>query len=428
MKKKIFFQKCNFNYIFFLLYILVFFLNSYIGFDNYPDKFKKIDPKDMKYYYLPLQILHLYTVNLSNFLAIIPYLIRKRLLRKKEEKIEEEKAENKEEKDSPLIYNDNKFEESEKKKRKYKMLCIIVGVLDFLQKFSFVLFNLIFREEEFKIYPFSCVAPFAIVIQFVCSYFILKIHFYKLQYFSLFLNLGIFIIILIIDIINIVECDSFNPNTFYIYAMYIIFLSIELSYGKTIILEGFISVYLLMIIKGVVVLVFVIIFSLIVLLTDKEKNIFKGIGYFFRYYIWLIFVNIITHFLEDLFIWLIVDRFSPNYNPFAIIFQDVSFIIIDAITKTEYKIMGWDLYVRIALYVISFIGIMIHNEIVVINLCNLGSDTKYFLDIKVQKEEIFAKADDPEILKRFETLDEIEEKSEENENAINNEKNNSSVD
>ena len=40
MQRKIFFQKCNFNYIFFVLYILVFFLNIYIGFDNYLEKFE----------------------------------------------------------------------------------------------------------------------------------------------------------------------------------------------------------------------------------------------------------------------------------------------------------------------------------------------------------------------------------------------------
>ena len=122
----------------------------------------------------------------------------------------------------------------------------------------------------------------------------------------------------------------------------------------------------------------------------------------------MIFVNIVSHFLEDLFIWLIIDRFSPNYNPIAIIFQEVSFIIADAIMGAKYDIMGWDLYVRIVLYIISFIGIIIHNEIVVINICNLGSDTKYFLDIKVETEELFAKTDDPEILKRFETLEEME--------------------
>ena len=88
-------------------------------------------------------------------------------------------------------------------------------------------------------------------------------------------------LVLVIDIINSIKGENrkqqFDPNTFYIYPLYIIFLSTELSYGKIVILEGFISVYLLMIIKGAIALVFVLIFSLIVYIADKENNIFKGI-------------------------------------------------------------------------------------------------------------------------------------------------------
>ena len=71
----------------------------------------------------------------------------------------------------------------------------------------------------------------------------------------------------------------------------------------------------------------------------------------------------------------------------------------------RYKIMGWDLYFRISLFVVSFIGVMIHDEIVVINICNLGSDTKYFLDIKFENEELFAHTDNPEIIKRYESME-----------------------
>ena len=426
MGKKIFFQKCNFNYIFFVFYMVFFFLNTYIGYDNYPEKFPEVEAGNDNYY-LPLQILHLYTTNLSNFLAIIPYFIRKRIIRKKEENIEDSKTEDKKEKDDDLslIYNDNKYVQSEQKKKKFRILCIVVGILDFLQRFPFVLFNLIFENTPFEVYPFSCFAPFAIALQFVCCYYILKIHFYKLQYLSLFLNIGIFIIILIIDIVysipkNILK-PRFDPNLFYIYPLNIIFHSFELSFGKKVILEGFVSVYLLMIIKGSITLVFVIIFSLIILIAKKE--IFSNMEIFFTKYIWLIFVNIITHFLEDLFLWLIIDRFSPNYNPFAIIFQEVSFCILDAISGTLKT--SWDFYVRIFLYLISTIGVIIHNELVVINICELGSDTKYFLDKKFNEEGMFAKADNRKALKKFLTIEEMETKNEENEDSTNDERNNS---
>ena len=69
---------------------------------------------------------------------------------------------------------------------------------------------------------------------------------------------------------------------------------------------------------------------------------------------------------------------------------------------------------RIFLYVISTIGVLIHNEIVVINICNLGSDTKYFLDLKVQSEERYSKTDDPEVMKQYESFSENGQVNEEN--------------
>ena len=61
---------------------------------------------------------------------------------------------------------------------------------------------------------------------------------------------------------------------------------------------------------------------------------------------------------------------------------------------------------------------MIHNEIMVINICNLSSDTKYFLDLKFEIEELYTNTDDPEINKRYETLNEIEIENENKDNII----------
>ena len=92
---------------------------------------------------------------------------------------------------------------------------------------------------------------------------------------------------------------------------------------------------------------------------------------------------------------------------------------MNAITgSAHFTIMGWDLYFRIFLYVISTIGVLIHNEIVVINICNLGSDTKYFLDLEVESEELFSSTNNPDVLKRYETLEEMKSKDEENISSV----------
>jgi hypothetical protein len=199
MSKKIIFQKCNINNIYFLFYAIISFINIFIEYN-----FKLFEEGSNKnILYLPVKILlDIYIQNLSDFLAIIPHLIRKRLLKKKQEKISSVEIEGtKDSEDSKLIYNDKNISITNKKKKTILLYCIIVGILDFFEKFALILYFIIFTDNEFDVYTFSCVVPFEIICQFICSFIILKIHFYKLQYFSLFLNLGIFIIILIIDII-----------------------------------------------------------------------------------------------------------------------------------------------------------------------------------------------------------------------------------
>ena len=407
MGKKIIFQKCHFNNIYFLFYIIMDFVNQFIEYKLEPDN-NEIKGATTNYY-LPLQILiNFYIHNLSDFFAIIPFFIRKKLLKKKEKNNNIETEDNKNINDIELIYNNEREVIVDTKKKSVTLYCIFIAILDFLQKFPLVLFNIIYPDEDIGSYPFSCYAPFETVLQFICSYIILKIHFYKLQYFSLFLNLGIFIIILTIDLINILKFHSFEGKSYFFFGVNIIFYSIEYSFVKKMLLYGFISIYLFMIIKGAFLLILVLLFSLIMFFVKKE--IFSRFLFFLTNmkYIMLIIAKIISNFFLNLFLWIIIDRYSPNYYPFVLIFDQCFFLLFEKIFNSPgYKTMGWDLYFRIFLHVIAAIGVLIHNEIVVINICNLGSDTKYFLDVKVESEELFAKTNDPEIMKRFETINEL---------------------
>ena len=176
----------------------MFLANLFIESYNYtPDSEIEVSEKDI--IYLSLQILKLYISNLSDFIAII--------LMKKEENIkakdinsETNEIENSE--SLTLIYTDTKFFETNKRKKKVIYYSIVIAIFDFLYRFSFILYNIIFPNKLTATYTFSSETPFEIFFQFICSYFILKVHFYKLQYFSLFLNLFIFIIILTIDIVD----------------------------------------------------------------------------------------------------------------------------------------------------------------------------------------------------------------------------------
>ena len=198
MAEKIIFQKCNFNNIYFLLYIIMFLINLFIESYNFPID-SKMDISENDTINLSTQILKLYISNLSDFIAVIPYFIRKKLLRKREENIKsdiinskENEIENSE--SLSLIYTDTKMIETDKRKKKIIYYSIIIALFDFLYRFSLILYNIFYPNIKTVTYTFSSETPFEIFFQFICSYFILKVHFYKLQYFSLFLNLFIFII------------------------------------------------------------------------------------------------------------------------------------------------------------------------------------------------------------------------------------------
>ena len=116
MNRKIIFQKCNFNYIYFLFYTIMYIVNIIIEKYIYPDEIYN-DESEFANFAIPSEILFdLYIPNISDLIAIIPYFIRKRLIKKEENIITDEQS-----KDSELIYHN--FEKAiTSKKNNYNKL------------------------------------------------------------------------------------------------------------------------------------------------------------------------------------------------------------------------------------------------------------------------------------------------------------------
>ena len=125
MKKKIIFQGCNFNYIYFLLYIIAYIIMLIIDYYLDPKKFIKSEEINFKNY-ISKEIIDIYSFNLSDFIAIIPYFIRKKLsqsnneIKNEEKNNTDENDENNEHKEhEELIYNETKLSETKNKKKNY---------------------------------------------------------------------------------------------------------------------------------------------------------------------------------------------------------------------------------------------------------------------------------------------------------------------
>ena len=414
MDRKIIFQKCNFNYIYFLFYILTSISMNII--DNYLDpELVREGAKQTDYDYINKQILEVYTFIISDFFALIPYFISKKLTISKnknnnnERSIDNESSEKTEDKEQlQLIYNDFIQTEYMKRRKTIIFYLIIIASFDFLKDFVFVLYYSIFYHKDYAMFPFSFCPILDIILQFIFSYLILKTHFYKLQKCTLYLNICILVIISIFDILDIHSLKLTDTPIYFFFPFHLIFYSLTYVFGKKIITYGYVSIYLIIIMKGVIKFIIIIVFSLSVFIFQKELFIAFGI-YFKKLYVLLIIAKIFSNFFSELFVWIIVDRFSPNHTPLIILGDELCLLISDLMgDKPNFNEMGWFKYIRIVLYIISFIGVIIHNEIVVINICGLASDTKYFLDMMAKNEEEYIKADNPDILKRFETLEMID--------------------
>ena len=424
--KVIIFRKCNLNYIYFLLYtisyIIILVIEDFLVLDE--DFKNRENQKKTHYYELSLEILNLYIANISNFIAIIPYFIRKKLLginndnKEKEINLDRKSTKMSENKEQiELIYNDFAQYESEKRKKILMFYVFLVAAFDFLKDFSLIFFYIVFPKDKFHYAPFNGYVILDIILQFISSYLILKIHFYKLQYCSLYLNVAIFFSILIFDLLDIFVSKKIQGKIYIIYPFYIISYCLGYVYGKKVIILGYMSIYLIIICKGVIKIILVAIFSSIVLIV--KIDVFIDLGQYFSEtkFILLIIAKVIANFFNDLFFWLIIDRFSPNYTPLILLVEEVCNFVEDLITKGVFKDMPPYKYVRILLYIISFIGVIIHNEIVVINICGLGSDTKYFLEHILKDEEEFSCSDNPNILKRYDSFIEMNYQNLNNENT-----------
>ena len=78
MNKKVIFQKCNINYIYFLLYLISYALTFVIGSFVDKDEFLKADyiNKEDNHFYLSYKLFQIYISNISDFMSIIPLFIR----------------------------------------------------------------------------------------------------------------------------------------------------------------------------------------------------------------------------------------------------------------------------------------------------------------------------------------------------------------
>ena len=388
MKKKFLFPKCEWKYLLFLFFFIFSFLQNAII------RWISWGAKDVAQPFL-----NTYLFNISDYLAVIPFIIIK--IRSKRMTKENMLALQLTIKSALTNSTSNTID---KKRTFFFWLVVSVGIFDFLSHVSSLAFYLVFGKNDRPLSEnnLSSMLIFNTIVIYVASRLILKTYFYRHHYFSFILNVFCIIILLSLDIYNTIvqkkETDSSNMIFFYFAKkiLTIIFYSIEDVIGKKVLLDDLMNIYSLIFYRAIVETVLLILFSIpfiFIKITNKAKtpevtsNIFLQIGDLFKgSEFYKVFLFILTNFFYNIFIWSIIDKFSPSHYAISNIFESTGTLIRLWITEKDSVQQP---VIRLIIYVILIIGSVIHSEMVVLNFCSMQKNTKLFLEIK-EKIEIEA--------------------------------------
>ena len=388
MKKIFLFPKCEWKYLLFLFFFIFSFLQNAII------RWISWGAKDVAQPFL-----NTYLFNISDYLAVIPFIIIK--IRSKRMTKENMLALQLTIKSALTNSTSNTLD---KKRTFFFWLVVSVGIFDFLSHVSSLAFYLVFGKNDRPLSEnnLSSMLIFNTIVIYVASRLILKTYFYRHHYFSFILNVFCIIILLSLDIYNTIvqkkEIDSSNMIFFYFAKkiLTIIFYSIEDVIGKKVLLDDLMNIYSLIFYRAIVETVLLILFSIpfiFIKITNKAKtpevtsNIFLQIGDLFKgSEFYKVFLFILTNFFYNIFIWSIIDKFSPSHYAISNIFESTGTLIRLWITEKDSMQQP---VIRLIIYVILIIGSVIHSEMVVLNFCSMQKNTKLFLEIK-EKIEIEA--------------------------------------
>jgi len=363
------------NHIYFLLAFIFYFIRQYfysaisslVGKENY--KFGESKKATKK-------LFNMYTLIISDLFSVIFVLIIK--LRTKEINLKEIiKKKKKSSSDLEYIYND----ELPINQNKLILRPLLLSICDFLSQVClFLIYLFVNDDKEFdsmnKV-DIACVIN--ILSKILLSRLLLKTHFYKHHYLSLGINI---FFLIILSILEIIEMEHTLVNTLYsgIRVFSTFCYSLGDIIGKKALIEEFLTPYSLLLYKGLYEIFILLIFSIPFIFIEKDdETIFPKMFIFMNSGKKIMFnlFYMISNFIYNIFIWIIIDRFSPNDRAMASVIEAITDKILSLIfQKNKYEENLSFFILSIIIYFILIIGICIYNEIIIINAFGFNKYTK----------------------------------------------------
>lgn len=360
------FQSFECGHIFFLLI----FLNSFIT-TIFTKKYYRTNG-------ISSSLFHIYILTISDLCSVFFFFITK--LRTKKEK-------NKDIKNIKRSKNDIKLISKSREPINESNLLIrtfIVALSDLLANIS-VFFYYLYVEINSKeriLAKFHCFLIFNIVSKYIFSRVMLKIYFHRHHCLSFGIIILSLLFLCIIDHISIKDENYYSDTiniciNIFVYLFRNIIFSFEDVIGKKALDEDFLSPYSLLLLRGIFKAIMLLTFSIPLYfipinghnIIKEIRNIFEGPIDILKYGIYIV-INL----SYNIFLWIIIDKYTPNHLAVANILEvncPLFFILIFERNKID-----WKFYLEIGINFILIIGALIHCEIILIKFCGFDENTK----------------------------------------------------
>ena len=393
----------QFIHIYFLLVFIIYFFREWFIYLLHLDPKKRVLTRFFKLYIQPISYLF------SGILVFISYKNSKR----KKGKIQTNKN------DLQLIYYNNPI--------KINILLIrtfLVSLFFFLSKYLFFIFYIFIDTEAENL---ESLLVFYLIFIYHFSKKIHKVQYYRHHTFSFIISIFFMIILGIFDFKTIHD-DFWEVNVVFYLLVLIIsicFNSFAFVLGKKALISEFLSPQTILLYEGIYQSLLAIlstipfIFIKIDISGNKENvfNIFSDVLNNIKNVI-LCFLYMIAECTYELFLWIIIDRFSPNDLAIALIIKGLASEIFSCVKDYYNHRKVEDLTKKIfelIIYIILIIITSIHSEIIIINICELNKYTKK--NISKMGNEDYNLTKEPFAVDSL-NIDDDEEEEEKEENNI----------
>ena len=272
---------------------------------------------------------------------------------------------------------------------------LLLALSDIIAKFILILF-FFFNQITFE-KDANSLLIFRIIFTYLFSRIILKKLFYKHHYLSFIINLICLVFFFFYDYYNIKD-DNNSKNTVLLYVLSNIisgfFYSFENVIGKKALIKDFLSPYSILMIKAIYEFILLIfIFIPFIFIKINDKNFFSYSYNKIKENFILILIAIFLNFLYNVFLWIIIDKFSADHVSMV--------MLIDGLTQTIISIISGgnknfsEKITKIILHLILLVGALIHNEIIILNFCGLNENTaKEFKEKEKLDNQLLISLDD----------------------------------